>query len=125
MLCRQDIYLTPRLLITTDVALIARTNCSYNYTQEIFLFSLTNRFNPILNRVNFEKEAIIWSKNEGPHFWLQDLYIKSSGSFINNIVGKSKQRSYEKKIINRETFEIEKYEVFQVIDSRLSTFIFS
>ncbi|CAB5338087.1 unnamed protein product [Rhizophagus irregularis] len=73
-------------------------------------------------RVNFEKEAIIW---RGPYFWLQDLYIKSSGSFINNIVGKSKQHSYEKKIINRETFEIEEYEVFQVIDNRLSTFIFS
>ncbi|POG75321.1 hypothetical protein GLOIN_2v1872981 [Rhizophagus irregularis DAOM 181602=DAOM 197198] len=53
-----------------------------------------------------------------------DLYIKSSGSFINNIVGKSKQHPYEKKIINRETFKIEEYEVFQVIiDNRLSTLI--
>ncbi|POG65429.1 hypothetical protein GLOIN_2v1880601 [Rhizophagus irregularis DAOM 181602=DAOM 197198] len=170
MLCRQDIYLTPRLLITTDVALIAswidkkkehliilkiyllnlilsvicrasrdgfgidkfHKHCDNKgptvliiTPKRLFLFSLTNRFNPILNRVNFEKEAIIWSKNEGPYFWLQDLYIKSSGSFINNIVGKSKQHSYEKKIINRETFEIEEYEVFQVIDNRLSTFIFS
>ncbi|GBC22754.2 BTB/POZ domain-containing protein [Rhizophagus irregularis DAOM 181602=DAOM 197198] len=56
-------------------------------TSNSFLFSLTSRFNPILSRVNFEKEAIIWSKNEGPYFGLQDLYIKSSGSFINNIVG--------------------------------------
>ncbi|CAG8588891.1 11873_t:CDS:2 [Rhizophagus irregularis] len=55
-------------------------------TSNSFLFSLTSRFNPILSRVNFEKEAIIWSKNEGPYFGLQDLYIKSSGSFINNIV---------------------------------------
>jgi hypothetical protein len=99
---------------------------SKNYqfkTSNSFIFSLTSRFNPILSRVAFEKEAITWSQNRGPCFGLQDLYIKSSGSFINSIVGKSKQHSYEKKIIDRETFEIEEYEVFQVIDNRSYTFM--
>ncbi|GET53784.1 BTB/POZ domain-containing protein [Rhizophagus irregularis DAOM 181602=DAOM 197198] len=159
MLCRQDIYLTPRLLITTDVALIASwidKKKEHLIILKIYLLNLIlsvncrasrdkiDGYNPLewcrtkmvadersrnhkklSIRVNFEKEEIIWSKNEGPYFWLQDLYIKSSGSFINNIVGKSKQHSYEKKIIDRETFEIEEYKVFQVIDNRLSTFIFS
>ncbi|RGB35547.1 hypothetical protein C1646_814633 [Rhizophagus diaphanus] len=80
-------------------------------TSNSFLFSLTSRFNPILSRVNFE---IIWSKN----ILVYKICISNkSGSFINNIVGKSKQHSYEEKSL------IENFEVFQVNDNRLSTLI--
>ncbi|GBB93831.1 hypothetical protein RclHR1_02240003 [Rhizophagus clarus] len=86
-------------------------------TPSSFIFSLTNRAIPILSRVSSKKEAIIWCKNKGPCFGLQDLWIQND-SPLNNIVGESKQRSYEKKIIDRENFVIEEYEVFQIIDSR-------
>ncbi|CAB4387709.1 unnamed protein product [Rhizophagus irregularis] len=91
-----------------------------NYKCEIstsFIFSLTNRAIPILSRVSSRKEAIIWCGDKGPCFGLQDLWIQN-GSLPHIIVGKCKQRSYEKKIIDRETFEIEEYEVFQIIDNR-------
>ncbi|RIA94183.1 hypothetical protein C1645_873637 [Glomus cerebriforme] len=95
-------------------------------TSNSFIFSLTNRATPILSRVTSKKEAIIWCKNRGPCFGLQDLCISSSRSSrpFNNIIGKSKQHSYEKKIIDRETFEIEEYEVFQIIDNRFRMFKF-
>ncbi|CAB4420218.1 unnamed protein product [Rhizophagus irregularis] len=83
------------------------------------LFSLTNGGIPILSRVTSKKEAIIWHKNRGPCFGLQDLWINSNSMF-----GSSKQKSYEKKIINKTTFEIEEYEVFQIIDKRFSLFKF-
>ncbi|CAB4483358.1 unnamed protein product [Rhizophagus irregularis] len=82
-------------------------------TSNSFIFSLTNRAIPTLSRVS----SIIWCKNKGPCFGLRDLWIQND-SPLNNIVGKSKRRSYEKKIINRENFKIEEYEVFQIIDSR-------
>ncbi|GES90411.1 BTB/POZ protein [Rhizophagus clarus] len=60
-----------------------------------------------------EKEAIIWCQNKGPCFGLRDLWI------LNNLrTGNSKQKSYEYKIIDSETFEIEEFEVFQIIDER-------
>jgi hypothetical protein len=55
--------------------------------------------------------VIIWDRNSGPCFGLQDLCIS-------NNFGTSRQHSYENRIINRENFEIEEYEVFQVIDTR-------
>ncbi|PKC01056.1 hypothetical protein RhiirA5_504827 [Rhizophagus irregularis] len=86
-----------------------------------FIFSLTNRTVPVLSRVAYKREAITWCKNKGPCFGLQDLFVYSLN---NNIVGKSKQTSYEKKVINKEAFEIEEYEVFQIVDDRLSNRIF-
>ncbi|UZO06757.1 uncharacterized protein OCT59_027066 [Rhizophagus irregularis] len=86
-----------------------------------FIFSLTNRTAPVLSRVTSKREAITWCKNKGPCFGLQDLFVYSLN---NNIVGKSKQHSYEKKVINKEAFEIEEYEVFQIVDDRLSSRIF-
>ncbi|GBC10237.1 hypothetical protein RclHR1_09460010 [Rhizophagus clarus] len=83
------------------------------------LFSLTNGIIPVLSRVSSKKEAIIWCKDEGPCFGLQDLWIQS-----NSRSGRSKQKSYEKEIIDRETFEIEEYEVFQIIDTRFSYYEF-
>uniref|UniRef100_U9TNG6 Serine-enriched protein n=1 Tax=Rhizophagus irregularis (strain DAOM 181602 / DAOM 197198 / MUCL 43194) TaxID=747089 RepID=U9TNG6_RHIID len=80
-----------------------------------FIFSLTNQKFPILSRISSKEEAIIWCKNKGPCFGLQDLCIKPlkpSNNF--NVICESKQHSYEKKIINGEIFEIEEYEVFQV-----------
>ena len=90
-------------------------------TSSSFIFSLTNRAIPKLSRISFEYEAIICNKNRGPCFGLKDLCVDpSQGTSSNNVVGKSRQHSYERKIINRESFEIEKYEVFQVIDKELS-----
>ncbi|CAG8735062.1 7670_t:CDS:1, partial [Acaulospora morrowiae] len=88
-------------------------------TSNSFIFSLTNRAIPILSRVSSKEEAIIWCKSKGPCFGLQDLCILSS-KFSNNIVCESRKCSYEKKIINRETYEIEEYEIFQIVDKRLS-----
>ncbi|GBC10239.1 hypothetical protein RclHR1_09460012 [Rhizophagus clarus] len=79
------------------------------------LLSLTNGVIPVLSRVTSKKKAIIWSENRGPCFGLQDLWIHQSSSGC-----RSKQKSYEKEIINKETFEIEEYEVFQIIDERFS-----
>ncbi|CAG8628609.1 9854_t:CDS:2, partial [Rhizophagus irregularis] len=67
---------------------------------------------PILSRVTSKKEAIIWHKNMGPCFGLQDLWINSNSMF-----GSSKQKSYEKKIINKTTFEIEEYEVKEYVEN--------
>ncbi|CAB4389984.1 unnamed protein product [Rhizophagus irregularis] len=80
-----------------------------------FIFSLANQNFPILSRISSKEEAIIWCRNKGPCFGLQDLCIKPlipSNNF--NVVCESRQHSYEKKIINGEIFEIEEYEVFQV-----------
>ncbi|PKY33158.1 hypothetical protein RhiirB3_451859 [Rhizophagus irregularis] len=90
-------------------------------TLNSFLFSLISRFNPIISRVNFEKEAIIWRD----HILVYKICISNHQDLLLIILlVKSKQHPYEKKIINRETFKIEEYEVFQVIiDNRLSTLI--
>ncbi|GBC10232.1 hypothetical protein RclHR1_09460005 [Rhizophagus clarus] len=89
-------------------------------TSDSFIFSLSSLSSgviPKLSRVTSKKEAIIWCGNKGPCFGLQDLWIQ------NNLrIGKSKQKSYENKIIDSETFEIEEYEVFQIIDKRSSPF---
>ncbi|PKC07311.1 hypothetical protein RhiirA5_399923 [Rhizophagus irregularis] len=77
-------------------------------TSKSFIFSLTNQ---TISRVTLNNDAIIWSRNKGPCFGLQDLCIT-------NNFGKSEQRSYENRIINKKNFEIEEYEVFQVIDKR-------
>ncbi|CAG8440625.1 10407_t:CDS:2 [Funneliformis caledonium] len=84
-------------------------------TSNSFIFSLTNRAIPILSRVSSENEAILCSNSKGPCFGLKDLCVTHS---LSNIVGISRQYSYEKKIINNETFEIEEYEVFQILDKR-------
>ncbi|GBC10238.1 hypothetical protein RclHR1_09460011 [Rhizophagus clarus] len=83
-------------------------------TSDSFIFSLTNRVIPVLSRVSSKEEAIIWCRNRGPCFGLQDLWVHQSSLER----GRSKQNSYEKKIINKETFEMEEYEVFQIIDER-------
>jgi hypothetical protein len=81
------------------------------------LFSLTNGAIPTLSRVISKKEAIIWCEDKGPCFGLQDLQIQSNSRY-----GASQQKSYENKIIDRETFQIEEFEIFQIIDERLSLF---
>ncbi|KAF0542323.1 serine-enriched protein [Gigaspora margarita] len=90
-------------------------------TSNSFIFSLTNQAFPILSQVSSKEEAIIWCRNKGPCFGLQDLHVTSLRP--NNIICKSKKHSYEKKVISRETFEIEEYEVFQIIDKRFSQYI--
>ncbi|PKC58087.1 hypothetical protein RhiirA1_471508 [Rhizophagus irregularis] len=77
-----------------------------------FIFSLTNQNFPILSQISSKKEAIIWCRNKGPCFGLRDLCIKPlrpSNNF--NVICESRQHSYEKKIINGGTFEIEEYEL--------------
>lgn len=88
-------------------------NCK---TSNSFIFSLTNRDIPILSRVSSREEAIIWSRNQGPRFGIQDLCINPRLISPNNVgvIGKSSQYSYEKRIINREEFDIEEYEVFEI-----------
>jgi hypothetical protein len=107
--------------LTENSSLLSHNNEIYNnHKCEIsssFIFSLTNRAIPTLSRVSSKKEAIIWCGEKGPCFGLQDLWIQN-GSSPRIVVGKSKQRSYEKKIIDRENFEIEEYEVFQIVDDR-------
>jgi hypothetical protein len=83
-------------------------------TSNSFIFSL-NGVTPVLSRVTSKKDAIIWCKNKGPCFGEQDLWVHS-----NSRSGESKQKSYKTKIIDSETFEIEEYEVFQIIDTRFS-----
>ncbi|CAG8738837.1 40708_t:CDS:2, partial [Gigaspora margarita] len=90
-------------------------------TSNSFIFSLTNREFPILSRASSKNDAIIWCRNKGPCFGLQDLCITSLRP--NNIICKSVKHSYEKKVISRETFEIEEYEVFQIVDERFSQYI--
>ncbi|GES99067.1 BTB/POZ domain-containing protein [Rhizophagus clarus] len=86
-----------------------------------FIFSLANQKIPILSRVTFKREAITWCKDKGPCFGFEDLFIYSLNG---NTAGKSKQYSYEKEVINKENFEIEEYEVFQIIDDRLKSIVF-
>ncbi|PKY60714.1 hypothetical protein RhiirA4_484729, partial [Rhizophagus irregularis] len=77
-----------------------------------FIFSLTNQNFPILSQISSKKVAIIWCRNKGPCFGLRDLCIKPlrpSNNF--NVICESRQHSYEKKIINGGTFEIEEYEL--------------
>ncbi|CAG8461441.1 11909_t:CDS:2, partial [Gigaspora rosea] len=103
-------------------SLLSYNNGHQCKTSNSFIFSLTNRAFPILSRVSSKDEAIIWCRNKGPCFGLHDLHITSSSSF-NKIVCKSRKHSYEKKIISRETIEIEEYEIFQIIDERFSKYI--
>ncbi|RHZ85949.1 hypothetical protein Glove_58g62 [Diversispora epigaea] len=110
-----------------SVKIYERSSLLYNYNDfdyqykisNSFIFSLTNRVIPILSRISSKEEAITWCRNKGPYFGLRDLRITSARSF-NHLFGESRIRSYEKKIISRETFEIEDYEVFQIIDERFS-----
>jgi hypothetical protein len=94
----------------------------YNHpceTSKSFIFSLTNRTKPRLSRVTSKKRAIIWCRHKGPSF-AQDLCIYPSTSSNNYIIGKTEQKCYEEKVIDRDGFKIEDYEVFQVIDDRFS-----
>jgi hypothetical protein len=84
-------------------------------TSNSFIFSL-NGVTHLLSRVTSKKDAIIWCKDKGPCFGLRDLWVHS-----NSRSGESKQGSYKTKIIDSETFEIEEYEVFQIIDKRFFT----
>ncbi len=103
---------------------LLHSNDSLYKTSNSFIFSLTNRAIPILSRVSSENEAIICSRSSKGlcfGFGMKDLCISDVLSQVashSNIVGISRQYSYEKKIINSETFEIEEYEVFQIIDKR-------
>ncbi|GBC10233.1 hypothetical protein RclHR1_09460006 [Rhizophagus clarus] len=87
-------------------------------TSVSFIFLLTSSSNgviPKLSRVIFKKEAIcVKTKN-------RVLTFKICGSRIFKN-WKSKQKSYENKIIDSESFYIEEYEVFQIIDKRSSPF---
>ncbi|GES99209.1 BTB/POZ domain-containing protein [Rhizophagus clarus] len=100
----------------------------YNHRQESsdsFIFSLTNRRSPTLSRVTSKREAITWCRDKGPCFGLDDLVIYSLNNNVNDVVGYSKQHSYEKKIIIDEGFfEIKEYEVFEIIDDSYKSITF-
>ncbi|CAG8484692.1 4671_t:CDS:2 [Funneliformis mosseae] len=77
------------------------------YTSNSFIFSLTNPNDPTLSRVNSPMESIYWNGNKGPYFG-SDLCMTNTSIWL------STQRSYERKIIQKEIFFAEDYEVFQV-----------
>ncbi|CAG8630675.1 17163_t:CDS:2, partial [Acaulospora morrowiae] len=84
---------------------------------DFFIFSLSNREVPILSRISSIRNITSCTYREGPSFGL-DLRITLSKGSYNGIIGESEKCSYEKKITDRQTFEIEEYEVFQIIDKR-------
>ncbi|CAG8552876.1 25096_t:CDS:2, partial [Gigaspora rosea] len=88
-------------------------NYKFKKTSKSFIFSLSNGKIPRLSRVSSPKEAIAWCVSKGPCFGFQDLWIGSNS-------GISKHHSYEMGIIDKETFEIEEYEVFQIIYKKIS-----
>ncbi|CAB5364503.1 unnamed protein product [Rhizophagus irregularis] len=118
-----------KIINATDVALIAswidkKKGTPYYFKDLPLKFNLIYRASRDCFRiveVNFEKEAIIWRD----HILVYKICISNHQDLLLIILlVKSKQHPYEKKIINRETFKIEEYEVFQVIiDNRLSTLI--
>ncbi|CAG8606425.1 5497_t:CDS:2, partial [Dentiscutata heterogama] len=87
----------------------------FKETSKSFIFSLSSLSNgatPRLSRVYSKKKAITLCMNKGPCFGFRDLWIEySSPRFA---VGISDQHSYETKIIDKNIFEIEEYEVFQI-----------
>ncbi len=77
---------------------------------------------------NHISEAIYYSQINGPKFGKYDLYLINNlrpniedwdyDQLINNkekLVGYCKQYSYSQQIIDKPFFEVEDYEVFQVI----------
>ncbi|PKC72957.1 hypothetical protein RhiirA1_451705 [Rhizophagus irregularis] len=81
----------------------------------------TNKYNETSYLLSYDKNVIYKTSNTiycnkkmGPCFGLKDL-------FVNGDTGDCKRHSYEKKIIDIERFEIEEYEVFQIIEKRLSS----
>ncbi|CAG8474068.1 2314_t:CDS:2 [Acaulospora morrowiae] len=97
----------------------SRINSKYKISDS-FIFSLTNRETPILSRVSSKELAILCCEGKGPCFGLYDLLIDST-VYRNYLIFESKVYSYEKEIIDRGVYKIEDYEVFQIIDERLST----
>ncbi|CAG8564737.1 11901_t:CDS:2 [Dentiscutata erythropus] len=103
-----------------DAALIAswidnNQGMPYHFKSIPFEFKLIYRAKhesftiPRLSHVSSKKEAIVWCKARGPCFGFQDLWIEHNNS-QRFAVGKCKRNSYEKRIINKDTFEIEEYE---------------
>ncbi|CAG8740268.1 6570_t:CDS:1, partial [Racocetra fulgida] len=88
------------------------------------LFSLSNRTIPKLSHVTSKQEAIIWSIDKGPCFGLQDLWILYDHS-QNVATGRCKKHSYNVGIIDKDTFEIEEYEIFQIKDKQFLLKIFN
>jgi hypothetical protein len=86
------------------------------YARNSFIFSLTDRANPILSRILTDhiNNAIIIDRQKGVSFGESDLWL---GGYQ----WRCQQKSYEHKIIEQEYFDIEDYEVFQVIESYTAT----
>ncbi|CAG8587586.1 13318_t:CDS:2 [Dentiscutata heterogama] len=84
----------------------------FKETSKSFIFSLSNGTIPELSRVFSKKNAIAMCMNKGPCFGFRDLWIEYSSR--RSVVGISNQHSYEIKIIDKNFFEIEEYEVFQI-----------
>ncbi|CAG8671061.1 4796_t:CDS:2, partial [Racocetra fulgida] len=75
------------------------------------LFSLSNGAIPRVSCVSSQKEAITWCTSRGPCFGFKDLWIEENTyNSQRSVVGTSKKHSYEKGIIDKETFGIEEYE---------------
>ncbi|CAG8502249.1 13504_t:CDS:2 [Cetraspora pellucida] len=105
-------------------------------TLDSFIFSLTNRANPVLSRVasNTKDQAIFWDGMKGPCFGETDLFMKASSESADAPITVSttyssmspstsirqhsqinwitKQKNYQRKITDTEVFDVEEYEVF-------------
>ncbi|CAG8808805.1 28409_t:CDS:1, partial [Dentiscutata erythropus] len=112
-------------------------------TLDSFIFSLTNRANPVLSRIA-KDQAIIWDGMKGPCFGETDLCMKASSDSADapitvsttyssmsssasirqqsQINWFSRQKNYQRKITDTEAFDVEEYEVF-LLDNYYLQFI--
>ncbi|CAG8779949.1 4556_t:CDS:2, partial [Gigaspora margarita] len=104
-------------------------------TLDSFIFSLTNRANPVLSRIA-KDQAIFWDGMKGPCFGETDLCMKASSESADapitvsttyssmsssasirqqsQINWFSRQKNYQRKITDTEAFDVEEFEVFLV-----------
>ncbi|CAG8616803.1 27153_t:CDS:2 [Gigaspora margarita] len=88
----------------------------FKKTSKSFVFSLFSPSNgavPRLSRVSYNKEAIFSCITRGPCFGFLDLWIQYNSS-RRSTIGISIKHSYDIGIIDKEVFEIEDFEVFQI-----------
>ncbi|CAG8558500.1 6647_t:CDS:2 [Paraglomus brasilianum] len=91
----------------------------YVRAHDSFIFSFGDNNHSKLSRVmlNSVNYAIRWTERCGPCFGNGDLWMNHANDTTsdNNQKWSSRQSSYEYGIIDRDTFDVEDYEVFQII----------
>ncbi|RIB20093.1 hypothetical protein C2G38_2180179 [Gigaspora rosea] len=95
--------------------LFSNDDNKFKKTSKSFVFSLFSQSNgavPRLSRVSYNNEAIFSCMTRGPCFGFLDLWIQYTSR--RSVIGISIKHSYEIGIIDKEVFEIEDFEVFQI-----------